>query len=136
MPDRDDTATTRLKRVIERHEEDWRADYERITGEPYNLRGWLLRLHPDDVVPAIRELHRGALVGRIDVVYRMRDAAGQYARVRGAVRLMFGRWVGVIYCLGRTDCATPSAICRILVRSVRNSLAPFVMIPFLELLIR
>lgn len=126
MPNHIDQPVT--AKVIPLHDQDWRSDYLRITGEPYSLHGWLLRLHPNDVVHAIREIVRGRKTGRIDMVYRLRTVAGDYHRVRGTVWLMGGQWIGVINCLGRKDSATPQAIAKHLVRSVRNSAAPFLVL--------
>jgi hypothetical protein len=131
-----DTDQPTEAKVIPLHDQTWRDDYLRITGEPYSLRGWLSRMHPDGVVYAIRDLVRGVVAGRIDMVYRIRAASGEYHKVRAQVRRVGNEWVGVINCLGRKDSATPATIARHLVRSVRNSLAPFLcLLPFLEFLL-
>lgn len=116
------------------HDHTWRDDYLRITGDPYSLCGWLSRLHPEDVVSAVRDVVRGVLARRFDMVYRIRAASGEYCKVRAQVRLVGTEWVGVINCLGRKDSATPATIAKHLVRSVRNGVAPWMVLPFVELI--
>jgi hypothetical protein len=116
------------------HEQTWGDDYQRITGESYSLHGWLSRLHPEDVVSSVRDIVRGFRTRRIDLVYRVRNASGEYVRVRAQVRLMFGEWIGVINCLGRKDSATPTKIASHLVKSVRNVFAPVMVLMTPEIL--
>jgi hypothetical protein len=81
-------------------------------------------LHPEDVVSTIRCLVRGIRDGRIDLVYRIRAASGDYCRVRGTVRLMFGEWIGVINCLGRNDGFVSEGLARVFYRIFHNSIVP------------
>lgn len=91
----DDTAKRR--RQAERAvADDWRVTWRRITGEPYSTASLIRSTHRDDLRKVVRALVTAERTKRLDVAYRVRDASGQYTKVRWASLFLFGDWVGVI----------------------------------------
>ena len=112
MPHPDDTATRLAKRKVVIG--DWRSDWKRITGEEFSYRSFAERTHEDDVAGVVRELVRGHTTGKLDVVYRVRNADGNYCRIHGVGVLMFDEWTGYIDCLGKDDCESTVSWFRLL----------------------
>lgn len=94
----DDTASRRLRHrpANEGIALDWQDDLSLITGEPFSMRGVLLRIHPADAAGAVASWVHGIRTGVLEVEYRIRDYSGEYVEVRARIYRMGQDWMGAV----------------------------------------